>query len=154
MCVSCFYHIQTPMNDLKTILKSICFVSTLNLLLQVCCYSSTNLIFNLLYDLSRFIYFAEHVTHPKGLFLFDHNTDNLIGYHYETIQPMWSNLTQFKFNISGIFSRNKSVQREITVFEWWAHWWAAGRSSPGSQPQTEKEPLFWLKGHFNTQLLV
>lgn len=27
---------------------------------------------------------------------------------------MWLNLTQFKFNTSGIFSRNKSVQREIT----------------------------------------
>lgn len=27
---------------------------------------------------------------------------------------MWLNITQFKFNTSGIFSRNKSVQREIT----------------------------------------
>lgn len=155
MRLSCFYHIQTSINDLKTILKStIRFVSTLNLLLQVCRYLSTNLIFNLLYYLSRFIYFAEHVTHPNGLFLFDPNTDNLIGYHYETIQPMRSNLTQFKFNTSGIFSRNKSVQREITVFKWRAHWRAAGRSSPGLRPQTEREPLFGLKGHFCAQLLV
>lgn len=73
---------------------------------------------------------------------------NLIGCHYESIQPMWLNLTQFKFNISGIFSRNKSVQREIKS--------SSDRAFGEQQAtaQTEQEPLFLLKGHFYMQLLV